>query len=541
MIGEIISHYKILEKLGEGGMGEIYKAEDTKLNRIVALKFLPLSFSYDKEAKKRFFHEAQAASALEHNNICTIHEIEETESGKLFISMAYYEGETLKERIAKRSLNIDQILDISIQICNGLLKAHNNNIVHRDIKPANIFITNDGAVKILDFGLAKVKGQTRLTQIGSTTGTIDYMSPEQARGEDVELTSDIWALGITMYEMLTKNLPFKADYDQALIYLILNSEPNLDCIQDLDLRMIIKKCIQKEKNNRYRSMKELLNELNIKKQKISENINESINEFKESKLRYYPILIIMIISIIIIFLYAYFNVFNSKRVSQELSSIKTIRLTSYIGQECDPTFSPDGKYIAFSWNGPRQDNFDIYVKLIDAGEPIRLTFNSLVDNKPEWSPDGRFIAYIRENKNPSNLQKRAIFIIPPLGGREQKIIDFQPGYSGHPTISWSPNSKFIFFTNYSEEDKGFATYKVSIANREVEKIIPLEKRFWGDIYPKISHDGKYIAFVRCQFPGQGKICIKNFNDDKIKYLTNENTIINGFAWGPDNRIDYIFM
>ncbi len=479
MIGEKVSHYKIIEKLGEGGMGEVYKAEDTKLKRIVALKFLPPIFSTDQIAKKRFIHEAQAASALEHNNICTIHEIGETESSQLFISMACYEGETLKEKIVNSSLNIDQILDISTQICNGLVKAHNNNIIHRDIKPENIFITNDGSVKILDFGIAKVKGQTRLTQMRSTAGTIEYMSPEQARGEDVDLNTDIWSLGVTIYEMLTKSLPFKAEYDQALIYLILNSEPNLDRIQDPDLLRIIKKCLRKEKNKRYNTINDLLSELNVKKQKIKENLIVSNKEPKEKRLVYYSVLIIMTISIIIIFLYIYFKVFNPSQIVQNLSSIKTIRLTSYMGEEYDPTFSPDGKYIAFSWNGPKQDNFDIYVKLMDAGEPIRLTSNSLVDNKPEWSPDGRFIAFIRENKNPSNLQQRAIFIIPALGGREQKIIDFQPGFSGHPVIDWSPNNKFIYFSSFSKKDNGFATYKVSIANRMVEKIIPLKERFLG--------------------------------------------------------------
>ena len=152
MIGEKILHYKIIEKLGSGGMGEVYKAEDSKLKRIVALKFLPSSFSFDKEAKKRFIHEAQSASALDHPNICTIYEVAETNDGKLFISMPCYKGETLKEKIAKGPLEIEDAVDITLQICNGLEKAHKNGIIHRDIKPANIFITNDGIVKILDFG-----------------------------------------------------------------------------------------------------------------------------------------------------------------------------------------------------------------------------------------------------------------------------------------------------------------------------------------------------------------------------------------------------
>ena len=165
MVGKTISHYKIIEKLGEGGMGVVYKAEDIKLGRTVALKFLPSSFSSDENAKTRFIHEAKSASSLQHNNICTIHEIDETEDNKLFICMDLYEGETLKDKIAKGPLEVNEAIKITLQICEGLEKAHQNNIIHRDIKPANIFITNDGVVKILDFGLAKSSGQTQLTKM----------------------------------------------------------------------------------------------------------------------------------------------------------------------------------------------------------------------------------------------------------------------------------------------------------------------------------------------------------------------------------------
>ena len=179
MIGQTISHYKILEKLGGGGMGVVYKAEDTKLHRTVALKFLPSSFSFEEEAKQRFALEAQAASALQHNNICTIHEIAETEDGQSFIVMDYYDGKTLKDKIKKGPLSFEEFFNLSIQIAEGIAKAHKNGIIHRDIKPANIFITKDGTVKILDFGLAKLSGQTMMTKMDSTLGTIAYMSPNK--------------------------------------------------------------------------------------------------------------------------------------------------------------------------------------------------------------------------------------------------------------------------------------------------------------------------------------------------------------------------
>ena len=256
MIGERVSHYKILDKLGSGGMGEVYKAEDIKLKRTVALKFLPSNISFDLEAKKRFTHEAQSASALDHPNICTIHEIGETINGQLFISMACYEGETLKEKIKKGILNIDE--DIILQICEGLKKAHQNKITHRDIKPANIFITKDGVIKILDFGLAKTKGQSHLTQVGTTIGTIDYMSPEQARGEEIDQRTDIWSLGIVIYEMLTGKLPFKGEYDQAIIYSILNEEPELNNLPK-EILPVIKKAISKSPSERYQKVEEIIN------------------------------------------------------------------------------------------------------------------------------------------------------------------------------------------------------------------------------------------------------------------------------------------
>jgi serine/threonine protein kinase len=270
--GQIISHYRITEKLGSGGMGVVYKAEDTKLHRPVALKFLPASFCSDEEAKKRFIHEAQAASSLQHNNICNIHDIQETSEGQLFIIMDCYEGESLKDKIARRPLNPEEAVEISLQIANGLKTAHNKAIVHRDIKPANIFITTDGIVKILDFGLAKSKSQTQLTQLGSTLGTVDYMSPEQATGSTVDKRTDIWSLGVVLYEMVTGQRPFAGEYEQAVIYSILNNEPKVDAKIDAGLQHIINKALAKNPDDRYKSTGEIIEELN--KIKVSKSLKQ---------------------------------------------------------------------------------------------------------------------------------------------------------------------------------------------------------------------------------------------------------------------------
>lgn len=265
MIGQTISHYKIIEKLGGGGMGVVYKAEDTRLKRFVALKFLPPDLTREEEAKERFIHEAQAASALDHPNICNIHEISETEEGQLFIVMAYYDGETLKKKIISNQLSVDNVVDIAMQIARGLAKAHEHGIAHRDIKPANIIVTNDGVAKILDFGLAKLAGQAQLTKIGTTVGTAAYMSPEQTYGEDVDHRADIWALGVVLYEMVTGQLPFKGEYEQAVIYSILNENPqpvsNLRTNIPKELESIINKCLVKKASDRYQQMAELLADL----------------------------------------------------------------------------------------------------------------------------------------------------------------------------------------------------------------------------------------------------------------------------------------
>ena len=257
MIGQTVSHFKILEKIGQGGMGTVYKARDLLLDRFTVLKFLLPYLGQNEEAKQRFVREAKAASALDHQNVCTIYEIGEVESGQTFISMAYYEGETLKEKIALGGLPFEKITDFARQVASGLAAAHERGITHRDIKPANVIVTNEGVVKILDFGLAKLTAAPDLTTPGTILGSSAYMSPEQLSGETVDKRSDIWSLGVVLYEMIAGHRPFRAHYDQALTYEILNKEPKpiSECRQDVPayLEKAVEKALEKNPAERFQS------------------------------------------------------------------------------------------------------------------------------------------------------------------------------------------------------------------------------------------------------------------------------------------------
>ncbi len=265
MIGDRIAHYEILEQLGSGAMGVVYMARDTRLNRRVALKFLSADIRSDPVAHQRFVREAQAASALDHPNICTIYEIDETDDGQLFIAMAYYAGETLGQVLQRGPLPVERTVDLAVQLARGLRQAHAHGIVHRDIKPSNLMIAEDGKLKILDFGLAKVAASTEISQTGARAGTVAYMSPEQIRGEEVGFASDLWSVGVVLYEMLSGDRPFGGSSSEAVMYSILNRKPRplgtLPAGAAERLGSIITRALAKKPRARYRNADQLLRDL----------------------------------------------------------------------------------------------------------------------------------------------------------------------------------------------------------------------------------------------------------------------------------------
>ena len=274
MIGKTISHFKILEKLGAGGMGEVYLAEDTELDRKVALKFLLTQYTSDPEAVERFKREAKAAASLNHPNIITVYEVGEHE-GQTFIAMEYVNGESLRDRM-KQQLSPNESVELVSQVCDGLSKAHKADIVHRDLKPENIMIDEDGRVRILDFGLAKLRNVSKLTQTATTLGTLNYMSPEQLQGMEVDHRTDIWSVGVVLYEMITGQLPFQGEYEASFMYSVLHEEPEpLSTVQpDLPayIGQIIDKILEKDQTTRYQNIQAVLNDLKQRSKSVIPSI-----------------------------------------------------------------------------------------------------------------------------------------------------------------------------------------------------------------------------------------------------------------------------
>ncbi len=279
MIGKTISHYKITEELGRGGMGVVYRARDTKLDRFVAIKVLAVHLSADEKAKARFIREAKAASALEHPNICHIHEIDETSDGHLFMVMPCYEGETLRQRLERGPLGVAKVLELMAQIASALARAHGKGIIHRDIKPGNVMFADEGwQTKLMDFGLAKRLGATRITRTGRTLGTVAYMSPEQVMGKEADHRTDVWSLGVVLYEMLTGRQPFRGEYEQAIFYSIVNEEPEpvAAVIKNVPpgVERIVEKALEKDVTKRYQKVDELLDAIEQERDRIELGVKE---------------------------------------------------------------------------------------------------------------------------------------------------------------------------------------------------------------------------------------------------------------------------
>ena len=510
MVGSTISHYEITEKLGEGGMGVVYKALDTKLKRPVALKFLRADAVEDAEAKERFLREAQAAAALDHPNICTVYEIDEAE-GQTFLAMAFVAGRTIKDKISDRPLKLDEVLGIATQTAEGLKAAHSKGVVHRDIKPANLMLTEEGQVKIMDFGLAQLAEQSRLTKTATILGTPAYMSPEQTRRKPTDRRTDVWSLGVVIYEMVTGRLPFAGERQEAVLYAIGNEDPEpitaLRAGLPIELDFMVGKALAKDAADRYQHVEEVIVDLRALERRTESGSGsgrpssrtvtaaswESPERSRRLRFAWAGAAAVLVLTIAGAALWNFLPT-----TEPPLEPMQPVPLTSYPGYDAVGSFSPDGNQVAFVWNGEEQDNFDIYVKVVGQDPPLRRTTDPAMDASPAWSPDGRWIAFLRGR--PEAGEKMGLYLISPLGGRERKLAETRVPfiYALGPCLAWSPDSRWLAVCDWAEDSPGrLSVFLLSVDSGERRRLTwPPEDSRIGDVMPAFSPDGRMLAFSR---------------------------------------------
>ena len=549
MIGKTISHYTILEKIGEGGMGEVYRAEDLKLKRQVAIKFLPSRITIDEKERARFLQEAQATAAINHPHVCVIYEIQD-DGYPPFIVLEYVEGQTLHKKITTsfsppsrekgsgipltgdlmdgEYIPMPTTIEYAIQICEALKTAHENCIIHRDIKSDNIMITANNQIKVMDFGLAKLKGSLTMTQSTSTVGTLAYMSPEQIEGREIDTRSDIFSFGVVLYEMLSGKLPFQGAYESALIYSILNEQPEpiqkiRSCIPS-ELIHVLNRSLEKNPEERYQRVDDLLIDLKrIKKdcQKMAvESIAPAVPETIRTKL--FTLIRLAVVLIILLTIMGLIYIFNRMSDTHE-NPLIAIPFTSLTGHEIYPEFSPDGSRIAFSWNGENQNRYDIYLKSIGSESLFRLTNLPGGVWSPEWSPDGKQIAFCRVSEG-----KRGIYIVTVTGDSVWQL--HKGNWEELYKLSWSPDNQYIAISGRLSTQELPSIYLLSVKQQVLEKLTSPPIQFFGDYNGSFSPDGKMIAFNRDVSAETGDIYILSITGGEPKQLTFDNSMISGLSW-----------
>lgn len=567
MIGKTISHYKILDKLGEGGMGIVYKADDTKLKRTVALKFLPPHALGSEEEKIRFFHEALAAASLSHPNICTIHEIDDTHE-QTFIVMEHIKGESLKEKIARGPLKLKEVIHVGIQAAEGLNEAHKKTMIHRDIKSANIMVTDNNQVKIMDFGLAKLPGRTQLTKTGSTVGTLSYMSPEQFSGENVDYRSDIWSLGVVLYEMICGQLPFRGDYEQAVIYNIMNENPQslmaLRTGVPKELERIVNKMLAKDPDDRYQHIDELPVDLKavdlspvstsqISRRAISGNVMQK-PEVKQKRKHWIMNIPLLIITAVVFSIAGWLL-----KPQQEKPVIKFTHslLPGDILSNDGLAISPDGTKIVYG--ATIAGVTKLYLRKIDQIEatPIDNTEDAF---GPFVSPDSRELIFFADNKLKKVLidggpvhtlcdvllyyrggtmgEDGAIIFacdgfgllqIPASGGLPKVILGPDSGksntYYRHPEIL--PGSKAVLYTVW--EGDSYDEANIAVHSLETGKS---ETLITGGTQPFYSPTG-HILFGR-----SGRYWAVPFDAKRLKIVGPEVPVYEGISIHPTGGAEF---
>jgi Tol biopolymer transport system component len=580
--GQTVAHYRITERLGGGGMGVVYRAEDVRLGRAVALKVLPEQYAHDRQALERFQREARAASALNHPHICTLYDIGEHE-GQPFLVLELLEGQTLKRRIGGRPLPTDELLELAIQIVDALDAAHAQGVVHRDVKPANVFVTPRGEAMVLDFGLAKLTARRPpaspapppeaaaddelLSSPGTVLGTVAYMSPEQARGEDLDARTDLFSLGVVLYEMATGRLPFQGKTPAVLFDAILHGEPApvLQRNPELpaELGRIIGKALEKDREVRYQGAAELRADLKRLQRDLDSGRARAVSmtataltvPAQPRRTRRFAGPAAVTVGVLVLGGSAVLHFFprpapeapsppaGPSAATPPLRPLQLAPFTGNPGAERQPAFSPDGTRIAYVWNGEKGDNFDIYVKLIGAGEPVRLTTNAADDFSPVWRPpDGKWIAFARYDAAKGD---GGIYLVPALpGGQERRLapqslpVRTQSGplFGLNCTLAWHPDGNTLVFPSRESATDPVGLFALSVETREKPRRLTTPSPSQsGDILPAFSPDGRTLALVR----NRSLVYRMSFPEGQPTQLTFESQPNHALAWTEDGR-DLVF-
>lgn len=518
LTGRHVGHYQILSRLGEGGMGVVYKARDQHLDRFVGIKVLPPELVADPDRKRRFAQEAKAASALNHPNIITIHDIA-SENGRDFIVMEYVQGKTLGQLIPRRGLKLNEVLKYAIQIADALAKAHTAGIVHRDLKPGNIMVGEGGLVKVLDFGLAKLTERPEVkeneatgtlqprTDEGMIVGTASYMSPEQAAGKPVDARSDVFSFGSVLYEMVTGKRAFQGDSPMSTVSAVLREDPKPvgDLVAGLprELERVINRCLRKEPSRRFQGMADLKVALEeLKEEFDSGSLPEAQAAATRKPSRVSRLRWLALGGAGFVLAAASWLWLGRHDTGQPDSSFNPVPLTTYPGWEFSPSFSPDGSQVAFAWSKTDEaGEADIYIKQISVEEPFRLTDDPAPDVNPAWSPDGRTIAFGRY----LSPERVAYLVKPQRGGPERTIGEFD--LSAHLNVfnavancAWTQDSKSLVVVGRGAAEDQQALFLVSLATLQRHRLTdPPSSMADGD--PKLSPNGRALVFSRRETSG----------------------------------------